>query len=172
MILIFDFPPHSLALLPLLLHLLLLTPSSHPLCLSSQQGGEARLTNWTKSEWIAEGQRRAWVGAMPVGRCSQQHNARWRRLSSGVHPSRAKVTGLIRSEVNRTTCLIEEGVQEKERWGRRSSPVWKAQRGGMFLPPLYLTRLADSSRWESQHTHNTLSWRKGGWSETHAGPTQ
>lgn len=122
---------------PLLLHLRLLPPSySLFLCLSSQQGGEARLTNWTKSEWIAEGQRRAWVGAMPVGRCSQQHNTRWRRLSSGVHPSRAKVMGLIRTEVNGRTYLTEEGGREKEGWGRRSSPGWKAQRGGVFLPPI------------------------------------
>lgn len=133
--------PNSLILTPSLpLHLLFLAPFSSPFrCLSSQQGGEARLTNWTKSEWIAEGQRGAWVGALPVGRCSQQHNTRWRRPSSGVRPSRAKVTGLNRSEVNERTYLIEEGGLEKEGWGRRSSPVWKAQRGGSFLPTFNLT---------------------------------
>lgn len=77
------------------------------------------------------------MGALPVWRCSPQYNARWKGLPSGVHLSRAEVVGLIRSEVNGSTCLIEEqgwgngdvegGVHLFEKvFGTRFSPyyVW------------------------------------------------
>ena len=172
-------PPFLLLLLLLLLHLLLLTPSSFlSLCLSSQQGGEARLTNWTKSEWIAEGQRRAWAGAMPVGRCSRQHNTRWRRLSSGVRPSRAKVASLIRSEVNGGTGLIKGGGRGKGGMRKREFTCLKSSEGGHVSPPphyiwpvgmhtkIWLWLIAHG---ESHNTHITRSElqkkKRGGWSD-------
>lgn len=53
-----DFPSLPSTALSFLLAFLLTPSSSFILCLSSQQGGEARLTNSTKSEWTAEGQKR------------------------------------------------------------------------------------------------------------------
>lgn len=167
---------------PLLLHLLLLTPSSSLfLCLSSQQGGEARLTNWTKSEWIAEGQRRAWVGAMPVGRCSQQHNTRWRRLSSGVRPSRAKVTGLIRSEVNGRRLFHWRRRSGNRGMRKEEFTCLKSSEGEhVFFIALYLTRRdADKNltswwlmvRVTTHITHAELQKRRLICSETHAGQT-